>query len=61
MKKLQIVRTCSSDGEVHFILLDISARAADKISQDRKSVDTSEVKELMKEQAAKPLLLLREE
>jgi hypothetical protein len=58
MKKLQIVRTCSSDGEIHFILLDI---AVDKISQDRKSIDTSEVKELMKEQAAKPLLLLREE
>jgi len=58
MKKLQIVRTCSSDGEIHFILLDI---AADKISQDRKSFDTSEVKEIMKEQAARPLLLLREE
>lgn len=58
MKKLQIVRTCSSDGEIHFILLDI---AMDKTSQDRKSIDTSEVKEIMKEQAAKPLLLLREE
>ena len=58
MKKLQIVRTCSSDGEIHFILLDISAY---KISQVRKSIDTSEVKEIMKEQAAKPLLLLREE
>ena len=58
MKKLQIVRTCSSDGEIHFILLDI---AVDKTSQERKSIDTSEVKEIMKEQAAKPLLLLREE
>jgi len=58
MKKLQIVRTCSSDGEIHFILLDV---AADRPSQERKSVDTSEVKEIMKEQAARPLLLLREE
>ena len=58
MKKLQIVRTCSSDGEIHFILLDV---AADRTSQERKSVDTSEVKEIMKEQAARPLLLLREE
>ena len=58
MKKLQIVRTCSSDGEIHFILLDV---AADRTSQERKSVDTSEVKEIMKEQAARPLLLLRGE
>ena len=58
MKKLQIVRICSSEGEIHFILLDI---AADGISQERKSIDASEVKEMMKEQAAKPLLLLREE
>jgi len=58
MKKLQIVRTSSVDGEIHFILLDI---ATDKISQERKFVDTSEVKEIMKEQAARPLLLLRGE
>ena len=57
IRKLQIVRTCS-DGELHFILLDNSA---DTISQERKSIDTSEVEEIMKEQAAKPLLLLREE
>lgn len=58
MKKLQIVRTCSSDGEVHFILMDV---AVDRSFEKHTSIDTAEVKEIMKEQAAKPLLLLREE
>lgn len=58
MKKLQIVKTCSPDGEVHFILMDI---AVDRGFEKHSSIDKSEVKEIMKEQAAKPLLLLREE
>jgi len=58
MKKLQIVKTRSEDGEVHFILMDI---AVDNIFEKRRSVDETEVREIMKKQAARPLLLLREE
>jgi hypothetical protein len=58
MKKLQIVKTRSEDGEVHFILMDI---AVDNSFEKRRSVDEAEVREIMKKQAARPLLLLREE
>jgi len=58
MKKLQIVKTCSEDGEVHFILMEI---ADDNSFEKRGSVDEAEVREIMKKQAARPLLLLREE
>jgi hypothetical protein len=58
MKKLQIVKTRSEDGEVHFILMEI---AVDNSFEKRRSVDEAEVKEIMKKQAARPLLLLREE
>jgi len=58
MKKLQIVKTRSEDGEVHFILMEI---AVDNSFEKRRSVDEAEVREIMKKQAARPLLLLREE
>jgi hypothetical protein len=58
MKKLEVVRIYSPHGEVHFILQD---NMADGNFKNCKYIDENKVKEIMKKQAAKPLLLLREE
>jgi hypothetical protein len=58
MKKLGIVRIYSPHGEVHFILQDSEA---DGNFKNCKYIEENKVKEIMKKQAAKPLLLLREE
>jgi hypothetical protein len=58
MKKLEIVRTCSLEGEIHFILQDTEV---DRSYEKCRFIDKAEVKEITKKQAAKPLLLLREE
>jgi hypothetical protein len=47
-KKSQVVRKQSSDGELHFILPEVML-----------DFDEDEIREIMKNEASKPLLLLR--
>jgi hypothetical protein len=54
---MEIVKIVSPNGEVHFILKEHSGRNCMNFCR----VDEAEVRCIMKEQAAKPLLLLREE
>jgi hypothetical protein len=57
-KKLQVVKKRSSNGEIHLILqepgLDENRTNAEDFGED-------EIREIMKKEASKPLLILREE
>jgi hypothetical protein len=57
-KKLQVIRKRSSNGEIHLILqesgLDENGKNAEDFGED-------EIREIMKKEASKPLLILREE
>jgi hypothetical protein len=57
-KKLQVIRKRSSNGEIHLILqeyrLDENRKNAEDFGED-------EIREIMKKEASKPLLILREE
>ena len=57
-KKLQAVRKRSSNGEIHLIIqefrLDENRKNAEDFNED-------EIRKIMKKEAAKPLLILREE
>jgi hypothetical protein len=57
VKKMKIVKIVSPNGEVHFILKEHTVEDYMNFS----SLDEAEVRGTMKKQAAKPLLLLREE
>ena len=57
-KKLNVVRKRSSNGEIHLVLHE------SRLNEDRKNAedfDVDEIKRVMKEEASKPLLILREE
>jgi len=57
-KKLEVARVYSPNGEIHFILREYRA---DESFKNRKDFDEAKVKKIMKKEASKPLLLLREE
>jgi hypothetical protein len=57
-KKLQVVRKRSSNGEIHLILQEF------RVDENRKNAedfDEDEIREIMKKEASRPLLILREE
>lgn len=58
MPKSRAVRKRSLNGEIHFILPE--SKFVD-IRKDAEDFDEAEIRELMKKEASKPLLLLREE
>jgi hypothetical protein len=58
MKKLDVVEVYSRNNEMHFVLRD---HKNDKRLRNRTGFSYTEVKTIMKKEAAKPLLLLRTE
>jgi hypothetical protein len=58
MKKIEVVEVYSRDNEVHLVLKE---HKDDKRLGQRDGFSISEVKRIMKKEAAKPLLLLRAE
>ena len=57
-KKLRVVRTQSSNGEIHLILQESNF---DESRKDDVYLDEAEMRITMKKEASKPLLILREE
>ena len=57
VKKYQMVRTESPDGEIHLILTELKL---DDDSNNRNVLDEIQIKKIMKDEAQKPLHLLRE-
>jgi len=58
MKKLRGCRVASENGDLHFVLEEYYASDHPKTFQD---LDIDEIKEISKKQAAKPLILFRQE
>jgi hypothetical protein len=57
-KKIRLIRKRSSSGEIHLIFQEA------RFDEDRKNeedMDEAEIRTLMKKEASKPLLILREE
>lgn len=57
VKKFEIQRTESSDGEVHLILYEDKCNNS---SMDGSGLDEVEIRKIMRDEAQKPLLLMRE-
>ena len=57
-KKSRLVREQSSNGEIHFIFQD---SRFEKRRKDAIVLDEAEIRIIMKKEASKPLLILREE
>lgn len=57
-KKLRAVRKRSSNGEIHLILQEYGLDDNRKNAED---LDVDRIKRIMKEEASKPLLIMREE
>jgi len=57
-KKSRVVREKSSNGEIHLILRELRF---DENSKNVENLDEAEIRRIMKKEAAKPLLILREE
>lgn len=57
-KKLRLIRKRSSNGEIHLILQE---SRFDENSRNSEYLDEAEIRKIMKEEASKPLLILREE
>jgi len=57
VKRYEILRTQSSDGEIHLIL---SGLELNNSSKDRSELDETQIRKIMKDEAQKPLHLLRE-
>jgi hypothetical protein len=55
-KRYEIVRTQSADGEIHLILNGFKFNGSDK----RSTLNQTEIREIMKNEAQKPLHLIRE-
>jgi chemotaxis receptor (MCP) glutamine deamidase CheD len=53
-----VIREKSLNGEIHFILPESKS---DENKKNAENFDEAEIRKLMKKEAAKPLLLLREE
>jgi hypothetical protein len=58
MKKMDVVEVCYRDNEIHLVFKE---HKNDKRLGERDGFSLTEVKKIMKKEAAKPLLLLREE
>lgn len=58
MKKMDVVKVYSKNDEVHFVLRE---HKNNKHLRNRTGFSCTEVKAIMKKEAAKPLLLLRAE
>jgi len=57
VKKLNAKKVCSSNGEIHFVLEEIIASH----SSEFKKYQKVEIKRISRQEAIKPLALLREE
>jgi hypothetical protein len=57
VKKYGILRTQSSDGEIHLILSELELNDT---SKNRSELDETQIRKIMKDEAQKPLHLLRE-
>ena len=57
VKRYEIVRTQSSDGEIHLIFSELKLNDA---SNNRSELDETQIREIMKKEAQKPLRLIRE-
>jgi len=57
VKRYEILRTQSSDGEIHLILGELELNNS---SKDRSELDETQIRKIMKDEAQKPLHLLRE-
>ena len=57
-KKSRVVREQSSNGEIHLILRELRF---DENSKNVENLDEAQIRRIMKKEAAKPLLILREE
>jgi hypothetical protein len=57
-KKSHVVRERSSNGEIHLILPESRFNENRKNAED---LDEAEIKKIMRKEASKPLLILREE
>jgi hypothetical protein len=58
LPKSRVVREKSLNGEIHFILPESKF---DETKKNAENFDDAEIRKLMKKEATKPLLLLREE
>ena len=58
LSKSRVVREKSLNGEIHFILPESKF---DETKKNAENFDDAEIRKLMKKEATKPLLLLREE
>jgi hypothetical protein len=56
-KKLQVVKKKSSNGEIHLILPESRFNENRENAED---LDDAEIRKIMKKEASKPLLILRE-
>ena len=56
--KLRAVRKQSSNGEIHLILQECRL---DENRKNEENLDADRIKRIMKEEASKPLLIMREE
>lgn len=57
VKRYEIVRTQSSDGEIHLIFSELKLNDA---SNNRSELDKTQIRQIMKKEAQKPLRLIRE-
>jgi hypothetical protein len=57
VKRFGIVKTQSSDGEIHFILTELKLNDALNNTSD---LNETKIREIMKKEAQKPLHLIRE-
>jgi hypothetical protein len=57
VKRFDIVRTQSSDGEIHLILIELKLNDTSNNTSDS---NRTEIREIMKKEAQKPLHLMRE-
>jgi len=57
-KKLRLIRKRSSNGEIHLILQE---SRFDENSRNSEYLDEAEIRKIMRKEASKPLLILREE
>jgi hypothetical protein len=58
LPKSRVIRKQSSNGEIHFIILD---NMFDETTETTENFDESQIKIIMKKEASKPLLLERTE
>jgi len=57
VKRFDVVRTQSADGEIHLILTELKLNDD---PEDANDLDETRIRELMKREAQKPLHLIRE-